>query len=610
MKRAWFVTLTLGLAACSGDRLLPTSPVEVPDLSPDIADAVHGYRAGFFWLPPMVSSPAVTGAFDPALSPTVEICELVADACGTVIAVYTTTSGPGGEVVRLEEADELYHVNWQTAKFPLSSTRLYRVYVRAGLGNTLLGYADVQLVDNGSGFKNLDTGEKIGLVSGRTLPIKFRIESALVGQVEVQPGQAEAAPGATRQFVAVLRDLHGNAMNAVPTWASSAQAVATVDQTGLAIAVAGGVTTISATVDRVSGAATLTVAGGTIVASTGGTHACALDAAGRASCWGFGTFGQLGNGSTVSSSMPVAVAGDLTFMAIEADANRTCGITTAFQAYCWGRGFLGDGTVAVAQSTPVPVSGGLSFQAISLGANHSCALTTTGQAYCWGFGSLGTLGNGSEAQQLVPVPVSGGLTFTAISVGDSHTCALTADDQLYCWGGGQMGRLGNGGFVNQLVPGPVSGGLTFTAVSAGANHTCAVATDGSGYCWGSGGFGQLGSVFTLVQFTPRLVLGGLSFAGIAAGSLHSCGLTTGGQAYCWGNNANGELGNGTRLTTTVPVAVSGGLTFASLDAGSNASCAVGTDDQVFCWGAGGLGQLGNGTTPSFQVSPVPVAPVQ
>src|SRR5512134_1928112 len=88
MKRVpvW-LTLSLGLAACSGDRPLPTSPVDAPDLAPDIADAVHGYRAGFFWLPPMVASPSVSGTFDPALSPTVEICELVADACERVIAL-------------------------------------------------------------------------------------------------------------------------------------------------------------------------------------------------------------------------------------------------------------------------------------------------------------------------------------------------------------------------------------------------------------------------------------------------------------------------------------------------------------------------------------------
>jgi hypothetical protein len=228
MKRApVLLTVTLGLVACAGDRTLPTA-VEAPELTPDIADAVHGYKAGFFWLPPVTVQPEYTGVFDPGLSPTVEICELSGDACGTVIAVFTTTEGPGGEVVRLQADEELYQVNWQTAKFGLSTARLYRVHVRAGVGGVLLGFFDVQLVENGSGFRNIDTGEKIGLLSGRTLPIKFRVESGIVGQIEVVPGEAQAGPGATQQFVATLRDLHGNVMSATLTWASSAQGVATV----------------------------------------------------------------------------------------------------------------------------------------------------------------------------------------------------------------------------------------------------------------------------------------------------------------------------------------------------------------------------------------------
>jgi alpha-tubulin suppressor-like RCC1 family protein len=558
----------------------------------------------------VVRQPEYGGVFDAGLSPTVEICELAGDACGGVIARYTTTEGPGGVAVRLNLDEELYQVNWPTTKSALSIAQTYRVYVRAGAGDPLLGFADIQVVDNGSGLRNVNTGEKIGLVTGRTLPLKFRIETGIVGQIALQPVEAEAAPGATRQFVAVLTDLYGTVMSADLTWASSNEAVATVDQTGLATAIAGGVTTISATVDRITGAATLTVPNGSIVASTGGNHSCALNAGGRAFCWGFGFFGQLGNGSTANTAVPAAVAGDLTFMAVDADANRTCAITTGVQAYCWGRGFLGNGTVAEAQTTPSAVSGGLSFQAITLGSNHSCALTTAGQAYCWGSGSQGTLGTGTEAQQLVPAAVSGDLTFTAISAGDGHTCGIATDGQLYCWGANVLGRLGNGGAENQLVPGPVSGGLTFAAASAGSTHTCGITTDGNAYCWGSGGFGQLGSGFTLAVFTPRLVSGDLSFDAIAAGGLHTCGIATGGQAYCWGNNASGELGNGLRLVTSVPAAVSGGLAFASIDAGTSLSCGVTPDGQVYCWGGGRFGQLGNGTMPTFQVTPVATGSLQ
>jgi hypothetical protein len=256
-RRYSLLPLVCGMAACA-DQPLTTGPT-VSGPSFEIADAANDYKAGFYWLPPMAPQPSVNGTFDAALSPTVEICELVDNACGPVIANYTTTTGPDGEIVRLSVDDEHYHVNWHTDEFGLSTAKLYRVSVRAGIHDAPLGYADVQPVSNGSGLKNADTDEYIGLVDGRTLPIKLRIETDIVGHVGLQPVEATAEPGATQQFVAILRDLHGNLMSADVTWASSDEAVATVDQTGLATAIADGSATITATSERVFGSATLTV---------------------------------------------------------------------------------------------------------------------------------------------------------------------------------------------------------------------------------------------------------------------------------------------------------------------------------------------------------------
>jgi len=43
--------------------------------------------------------------------------------------------------------------------------------------------------------------------------------------------------------------------------------------------------------------------------SAGATHNCSLSAGGTAYCWGDGGVGQLGNGSTTGSSVPVKVKG-------------------------------------------------------------------------------------------------------------------------------------------------------------------------------------------------------------------------------------------------------------------------------------------------------------
>ena len=223
-------------------------------------------------------------------------------------------------------------------------------------------------------------------------------------------------------------------------------------------------------------------------------HACALASDGAAYCWGDDAFGELGSGTAQAetcinnrgvvgpcSTLPVAVAGGISFRAISAGGDFTCGVDYAARVYCWGAngfGQLGNGTTtgpqqcvgnsasgpAACSPTPTPVSLPAldSVTAVTAGGAYACALTTTGSVYCWGANFLGQLGNGTTTSTATPTLVSApaGMWFTLVSAGGFHTCGIanttTTLNTAYCWGANSSGQLGNGTTVDQLTPVPVS----------------------------------------------------------------------------------------------------------------------------------------------------------
>lgn len=256
-KTATRAGILLLLTACTGDSGSPLAP-DPAGPGFEISDAAHaGAVPGFYFLPPMVPEPTFSGTFDGALSPRVEVCELAGSSCGPVIAQYTMTSGTGSELVRVDATNEHYAVNWHTDQFNLDIAKHYRISVH--VGSFQLGFADFDPVSTGKELKNVDTQEYIPLVDGRTLPIKFRIETGIVAAVAVSPASATIETGQTQQFTAALTDLHGNPVSAPVAWTVSDPGVATIDGAGLATGVAPGTVTVTATSGGASGSASLTV---------------------------------------------------------------------------------------------------------------------------------------------------------------------------------------------------------------------------------------------------------------------------------------------------------------------------------------------------------------
>ncbi len=352
--------------------------------------------------------------------------------------------------------------------------------------------------------------------------------------------------------------------------------------------------------------------------------------------WGLNAEGQLGDASLTSSSFPVSVdmSGVLagkTLAGVVSGEAFSLALTTDGGLYSWGRnihGQLGNGTT-VSSSVPVAVnmSGALSGKtivALAAGSYHALALASDGTVYGWGHNAEGELGNNSTASSTVPVAVNtsgvlNGKTVTAIAAGNTHSLALASDGNLYSWGGNAHGVLGNNSTSTSLVPvavlmNGVLSGKTVTDIASAYLHNVVLASDGTVYTWGAGVVGELGngpatSSSVPVAVSVSGVLSGKTVTAIATGLLHSMALTSDGNLYSWGDGTNGQLGNGANTQANVPVSVDmtgvlAGKTLTDIDAGYFHNIVLDSDGALYTWGKNDSGQLGNASNTS---SNVPVA---
>ncbi|HLT96247.1 MAG TPA: S-layer homology domain-containing protein [Acidimicrobiia bacterium] len=151
----------------------------------------------------------------------------------------------------------------------------------------------------------------------------------------------------------------------------------------------------------------------------GGVHTCAGTADGASMCWGQNAHGQLGNGDEPNnSSVPVNVVDpdDPTqplagTVATSTGVIHSCALTEDGTALCWGNneeGQLGDGstdTTGVPVVVADPTEPSSAFSGLSQLADYgwnTCAVTSGGIPYCWGDNQYGQIGDGTTTDRSLP----------------------------------------------------------------------------------------------------------------------------------------------------------------------------------------------------------------
>ena len=340
--------------------------------------------------------------------------------------------------------------------------------------------------------------------------------------------------------------------------------------------------------------------------AAGARHTLMLKEDGGITSWGWNDYGQLGNGTDVDRTEPVAGPQLDNVIKLAAGKYHSLALLTNGNLMSWGgnsKGQLGDGTINQ-NFSPIDVINLAEVVDISAISEHNLALKSNGTVMAWGWNEYGQIGDATNGNKYSPVQVTDLVNMVAIATGDRHSVALKADGTVWAWGNNQVGQLGDGTGADSMVPVQVKGLTDIVSIASGYFHSLALKSNGSVYAWGQNTRGETGNGSTDNQMEPVLVSNLSNVISISAGGYHSFALLNTRTLMSWGRNDSGQLGDSTSTNQLTPVPISSLDSVEAFHAGRYFSVAAQTDGELYFWGYNGFGQFGNGSTND---SSVPVA---
>ena len=293
--------------------------------------------------------------------------------------------------------------------------------------------------------------------------------------------------------------------------------------------------------------------------SCGYLHVLALDNDGDVWSWGNNGNGQLGTGNEgVSYSIPGQISTLSGMVAVAAGWYHSLGLRNDGTVWAWGYngvGELGNGSTSDS-AIPVQVQGlPTNIVAIAAGQYHSLALDSGGNVWGWGYNADGELGLGNNSFGYANPQQMTGLTgVTAIAAGMTYSAFISTNGTVWTTGANGSGQLGNNTTNGSLIPVQVSGLTGVGTISAGEYFCSALKTNGTVWTWGDNSARELGNNSTNAFSTiPVQVTSLTNVMGLVSQGYHSLAALTNGTVVGWGDNASGELGLGSTNGSAIPV---------------------------------------------------------
>ncbi|MES1910326.1 MAG: hypothetical protein MHM6MM_002938 [Cercozoa sp. M6MM] len=323
----------------------------------------------------------------------------------------------------------------------------------------------------------------------------------------------------------------------------------------------------------------------------GGLHSTVVTSRGHVLSWGDGRSWQLGHEHEgfVSQATPRLVdslAGEHTICQVACGQSHTLALTRNGDMFSWGFGRYGQTGQGDRQNVrlpqklaPIPDLEGAAVVSISCGDKHSAALLSDGRVYTWGCGEHGQLGLGflgTSSDVLVPTQVGPDFfrgenpnthqderenqlkaeshRIVQVECGAIFTAFVRADGAVFVSGFGEYLYPGQSqNFFYEPLRISLPRGTRVSRVACGQSHIVALTESKEVVTWGSGEYGQLGHGVRHNSTIAKVVLpASKNVVSIAAGRYHSLALTGMGTVYVWGNNDNGQLGLPQGDPTIVP----------------------------------------------------------